>query len=114
MNTVYIAGSFRAPNAWEIEANIRRAETIALEAWRAGFAVLCPHCNTRFFQGAAPDEVWLKGDLELLRRCDAVLTVPGWEESEGAKKEMEFARDCQMPVFHKLSDLVNYYDPVAA
>lgn len=68
MRVVYIAGPFRAENAWEIEQNIRRAEEAALELWRAGAAVLCPHTNTRYFQGAAPDHVWLEGDLELLRR----------------------------------------------
>ena len=60
MKVVYIAGPFRGPNAWEIEQNIRRAESLALEVWRAGAAALCPYTNTRFFQGAAPDDVWLR------------------------------------------------------
>jgi len=33
MRVVYIAGPYRAPNAWEIEENIRRAERIALHIW---------------------------------------------------------------------------------
>ena len=31
MKVGYIAGPFRGPNSWEIENNIRRAETLALE-----------------------------------------------------------------------------------
>ncbi len=80
MKVIYVAGPFRGPNAWAIEQNIRRAEEIALVLWQTGkCAVICPHTNTRFYQGAADDQVWLDGDLELLRRSDAVCVVPGWK-----------------------------------
>lgn len=106
MRVVYIAGPFRGPNAWEIEQNIRRAEALALEVWRAGFAALCPHTNTRFFQGAAPDEVWLAGDLELLGRCDAVLLTLDWQRSSGARAEVDYAKTRGIPVFETLAELV--------
>ena len=106
MKVVYIAGPFRGPNAWEIEQNIRRAEQLALDAWRAGFAVICPHTNTRFFQGAASDSVWLDGDIEIMRRCDAVLLTPDWEKSSGARKEVDVARAEEIPVFTSLEELL--------
>lgn len=109
MKVVYIAGPFRAESGWEIEQNIRRAECLALEAWRAGFAVICPHTNTRFYSGAAPDEVWLEGDLEILRRCDAVLLVPGWENSTGTRWEFAEAIKCGIHVFDLLPDLVKHF-----
>jgi nucleoside 2-deoxyribosyltransferase len=102
---VYIAGPFRGKNAWEIERNIRRAEELALEVWQAGFPAICPHTNTRFFQGAAPDEVWLKGDLEILRRCDVVLLVEGWEASAGTRAEIAFADEHDITVLETLADL---------
>jgi nucleoside 2-deoxyribosyltransferase len=108
MKTVYVAGPFRGKDSWEMEQNIRRAETLALEVWRAGFAALCPHCNTRFFQGAAPDEVWLDGDLALLTGCDAVLMTPDWERSQGARAEREFALGQGVPVFYTLESLVQW------
>lgn len=105
MKLIYIAGPFRGPNHWEVEENIRRAERLALIAWQiGGCAVICPHTNTRFFDGAAPDAVWLEGDIEILRRCDAVLTTMDWERSSGARKEVEIAGALGLPVFH---------DPVA-
>jgi len=110
MKVVYIAGPFRAGSAWEIELNVRRAEEAALQIWRMGMATLCPHTNTRFFQGAAADEVWLKGDLEMLSRCDAVLLVEGWERSEGAKAEAARARELGIPVFDNVRDLEGWYD----
>ena len=111
MKLVYVAGPFRGPNNWEIEQNIRRAETLALEVWRAGYACLCPHTNTRFFQGAAPDEVWLQGDLEMVRRCDAVLLTPDWARSTGARAERLFAEEHEIPVFTDLDTLKENIQP---
>jgi nucleoside 2-deoxyribosyltransferase len=99
MRLIYVAGPFRAPNSWAIEQNIRRAETVALELWRMGAAVICPHANTRFYQGAAPDEVWLEGDLEMLGRCDAVVLVENWEKSAGTMAERSYAKLHNIPVF---------------
>ena len=102
---VYVAGPFRGANAWEIEQNIRRAETLALEVWRLGAACICPHANTRFFQGAAPDDVWLEGDLELVRRSDALLLAPRWERSRGATGEVAVAQTHGIPIFYTLDTL---------
>lgn len=105
MKLIFISGPFRAPNSWEIEKNIRRAEALALEVWKLGAAVICPHANTRFFQGAAEDDLWLKGDLEMLRRCDAVMLTDTWRGSAGAKTEVAEAQHRQIPVFERLGDL---------
>ena len=70
--------------------------------WRLGGIAICPHANTRFFQGALPDAVWLVGDLELLRRCDAVIVTGQWHRSEGTRAEINFANDLKIPVFFQL------------
>lgn len=95
---VYIAGPFRAPSHWGIAQNIRRAEALALEVWRAGAVAICPHLNTMHYQDELPDKIWLDGDLEILSRCDAVVMVPGWEKSKGSVAERAFARERNMPV----------------
>ena len=105
MKVVYIAGPFRGKDHWEIAQNIREAETLALAVWRLGAAALCPHTNTAHFQGAAPDDVWLQGDLELLRRCDAVLATPRWRTSQGAVAEIQYAEQLRIPIFHTLDSL---------
>lgn len=108
MKVLYIAGPFRPrrPNdCWEMEQNIRQAEALALEVWRLGAAAVCPHCNTRFFQGAAPDEVWLEGDLAILARCDAVVLTEDWQRSRGTLAEVEFAEARGIPVFLTVVEL---------
>lgn len=109
MKVVYIAGPFRGPSAWDIECNIRRAEERALSVWRLGAVAVCPHANSRFFQGAAPDDVWLRGDLELLSRCDAVLLTSEWESSLGTLVEIIKAMDLNIPVFTKFSSLAVWF-----
>jgi hypothetical protein len=60
---------------------------------------------TRYYQGELPDEVFLDGCLALLRRCDALLTVSGWEQSEGSRIEVAEARRVGLPVFHTVEDI---------
>lgn len=114
MKVIYVAGPFRGKSHWEIAENIRNAERLALEVWRLGAAALCPHANTMHFQDAAPDHVWLDGDLEMLRRCDAVIMTPDWTRSTGATAEHEYAKLHGMPVFYDIAALSAWMDAAAA
>jgi nucleoside 2-deoxyribosyltransferase len=108
IKVIYIAGPYRAKNAWDREENIRNAERLALEVWRLGHAALCPHTNNRFFDGILPDRVFLEGDLALLHRCDAVLLTSNWRKSRGAREEREIAIDQGIPVFESLEDFCEW------
>lgn len=105
---IYIAGPYRATTTWRIQQNIRAAQETALRVWKVGAVALCPHANTALFDGEADDSVWLDGDLELLRRCDAVVMVNGWEQSQGATSERAFAKELKLPVFDPDNFGVNY------
>ena len=107
MKVVYIAGPFRAKSAWHIEANIRRAEEVALKVAALGIIPLCPHTMYRFFQGALPDEFWLDATLELARRCDGIVMCRNWLSSVGSLGEREEMEKLNRPVFmeHELDKL---------
>lgn len=105
---VYVAGPYRAYNERTVSLNIHRASELALKVWELGAVAICPHKNTAYFGGALPDEVWLQGDLEIIRRCDAVIMLPAWQTSQGATAEEAFAASKGIPVFmgtHALHDL---------
>jgi hypothetical protein len=112
---IYVAGPFRAkpipgqdqPNQWEQEQNIRRAEAISLEIWKKGHAAVCPHTNTRYYQGACPDHIWLEGDLAIIERCDGVLLTPDWERSEGARNEKIHAEAHDIPISTDPDELID-------
>lgn len=105
MKVVYIIGPYRASNNFLIAENVRKAERVALKVWEMGAAALCPHLNTANFQFAAPDEVWLEGDKELLKRCDACVLADGWEKSAGSRAEIKYAESLGIPVFDSLEKL---------
>lgn len=104
MKLVYIAGPYRGPNSWAIEQNIRRAEDAAALVWGAGLAALCPHANSRHMDGVAADQVFLDGTMEMLRRCDAVLLVEGWQKSSGSRAEVSEAMMLKKPIMYAWGD----------
>jgi len=95
---VYVAGAFRAKTQWGIMQNVRKAEDASLKLWKQGYVVICPHTMTQYFQDECPDEVWLEGCIELLKRCDAIYMVDGWENSEGSREELRIARELGLTV----------------
>jgi len=101
----FVCGPYRAGYGLSVLENIRNAEAVAIELWRKGYVAFCPHKNTAHFDGILPDGAWLAGDMTMLARCDMLVTVPGWEQSEGARAEVEWARSVAMPVCHDLDEI---------
>lgn len=95
----YVSGPYRAPTAWRRHQNIENAKTIGLDLLMMGYAVHVPHANTAHMDGELPDACFLQADLTVLRRCDLVVLVPGWRESEGARAEVAEARRLGIPVY---------------
>lgn len=68
--------------------------------WRAaGYEIVNPAEN---FDGdtSLPKPTYLRKDLAQLLECDALIVLPGWEESEGASLEVSIARVLKMPVWN--------------
>lgn len=105
MKVVYVAGPYRADSEYGVVQNIRRAEQLAIEVWKAGAAAICPHKNSALFGGLMPDETWLEGGMEFLRRSDAMIVVDSWEDSEGTKEEIELAKELGIPIFWEIDEL---------
>lgn len=102
---IYIAGPYRGASESEVFANILRARDCAAEVWKAGHIAICPHLNTMLMGGMLPDERWLEGDLEILKRCDGMMLVPGWESSSGSRRETGKAISFGIPIYESLSEL---------
>lgn len=94
---VYIAGPFRGAKPFDVEQNVRRAEFFGLYVALAGATPLIPHSMYRFFDKQLDDAFWIDSTLGLLRRCDAILAIPGWHGSVGSRGEVELARTLGMP-----------------
>lgn len=96
MKLIYIAGAFSG----DILRNIQRARAIADQLARARVAYYLPHADG--LHNAAlrlPEEYWLASTMEVLKRCDAVQLVPGWEGSTGTQAEIDAALALKKSVF---------------
>jgi hypothetical protein len=103
MRVIFVAAPFRAKTEWQRAENVRHAERAALEVWKAGACAVCPQANSALFQDECPDEVFLEGYRRLVARCDALL-VAG-QQSEGVRREIEVARNVNIPVFYTVEEL---------
>jgi hypothetical protein len=95
---IYISGKYSG----DIDNNIALARKVAIEVWERGHVALCPHLNTAHFEedcDCSYDD-YIKGDLLLIEGCDAILMLPGWQESQGAQVEYEYAEKLGLPMYH--------------
>jgi hypothetical protein len=99
MKLAYVAGPYRGKsknriiNRLQVISNIIEARKVARELWKMGYAAICPHSNSALFDGIVRDDVFLWGDLEILKRCDIIVMVPNWLSSSGAVDEFCLAED---------------------
>lgn len=107
MKKVYIAGKLNGM-ACDYIKNIHRMIISAEKVRKAGFAVFVPGLD--FLQGVVfgnwdyPD--YFDNSQPWLDASDAIFLTPGWETSEGTKREIERAKAQNIPVYNDLDTLV--------
>ena len=59
--------------------------------------------NTANFNwySSLPDEVWMNGGLKFLEFCQAIFMLKGFEQSVGAKRELEVAVEKGLEVYYE-------------
>ena len=89
---VCISGKYDGKTQEIIKQNIEVARMVAIELWKMGYAVVCPHLNTGGMDNeGVPYKMLVKGYTEILTRCDAIILLPGWKDSKGAVMERQVA-----------------------
>jgi hypothetical protein len=101
---VYIAGPYTNGGVvHNIQVAIDWAETIM----ERGFIPYIPHLTHLWdIYSPHPYDEWLEFDLHWLDKCDAVFRIVG--ESVGADKEVEYAKEHNIPVFDSVPELMKY------
>lgn len=113
---VYVAGPI---SQGDTLANVAQAHAAGLALLRAGLAAIVPHgscfwghqptaCGLGLVPSAHVDGLthadWVAMGLEVVRRCDAVVRLPGL--SVGADLETAEARERGLPVFASVEEAV--------
>ena len=81
---VYILGPYRGNK----EENAKAFRKAAQELWAEGHWGMDPIACNSDMEGIIEDDEFIERDLQILDRFDCGLALPGWEESEGAQREM--------------------------
>lgn len=118
MKFVYIAGPYMGTalhhdhrSYSEIDRNIAQARDALASLAQAGVGAFCPHTHSAHFESIVPDvppSYWYELDIYFLQHCDAILMLPRWEESTGARKEKGIAEAMLMPVFYTLEEAIEW------
>lgn len=91
---IYIAGPYRADTPEQVDADIEVARQTMAALYRLGHVPFCPHSMTARFERDFPEfpnDLYLATDLVWLRFCDAILMLPRWAQSTGARVELALA-----------------------
>lgn len=108
MHYVYVAGPISKGDVFK---NLRMGIDTGAELRKLGFAPFVPHYD--FLAYMYRDDVWtyeevLANDFDWIRRCDAILRLPG--ESAGAEREVAFANKINVPIYYNIADLLDARD----
>ncbi|GEM_PF-1334055 len=109
MKIVYISGPV-VGNATQtnikatVEKNITEAKKYAETLANNGIGFCCPHVHNVELQNKSVTDIqryYYDLDSEfLIRVADALIAIPGWETSNGAKHEIEIAETLKLPIFY--------------
>jgi hypothetical protein len=106
MIKVYIASAY---TLGDVAVNVKNQIDSADELIGKGFCPFVPLLS--HFQHMIhprPYQDWVKLDMEWIEWCDCILRLPG--ESSGADNEVKLAQSLNIPIFHTIKELYDYYN----
>ncbi len=104
---IFVSGPISSRNPVQYILNLYRGIRTEAKLVAMGYAPLGVFCNFMWHwveRGITRDDYY-DTDLAWIGSADAVLAIPGWWGSHGAKREIEVAEDMGIPVFYSLTAL---------
>ena len=99
MRQAYLSGPYSAATDALILINLQRVLRAALRLTKAGWLTVIPHCSmsheTDWPSALLKDKLLLR---ELNIKRDAIIMLPGWEDSRGSRQEKQWAEEMGLPV----------------
>lgn len=101
LKLIYLAGPYSTGSILEIADHICQGRDMAIELMERGYAPYCPWLDWELAvrKHRLTVEHFKQCGLTILAKCDAMLLLPGWEDSRGTREEIAFARMLNIPVF---------------
>lgn len=106
---VYVAGKFTDVDAKSIRKHTRLALKTSAKLWDMGYTVICPHGNIglemeKYLKKTNYEDI-MKGDFELISRCDVLFLLPNWKDSKGSTRERAYAMKHMMPIVYDIDNM---------
>ncbi len=119
MKYIYIAGPYTGKHHdhrsyFEIAGNILDAAEMSSKLAKHGYGFFNPHMHSAHFESIVPEvkpPYWYELDMHFLMACDAILMLPSWGRSKGARLERDWAVANSMPVFYTFEELLEGMPP---
>jgi hypothetical protein len=90
---VYICGPISAAHGRLVEEHVTAGLRAHLDLARAGIPSYCPQLGAAFVSAHAVDyEQWIQLDFAILDRCTHVMLLDGWQQSAGARREVDYVQ----------------------
>lgn len=107
---VFISGKYTGVDKADTEKNIEIAKEVGQKIMAMGYIPFIPHTmyNLWDFETETPYENFMEATLAFLWDCDIVFAIPGWQDSEGAKKEITLAKELCLAVVYSPEELEVY------
>lgn len=103
---IYLASPYTTDCQWTRDERAYLACKASAILFNMGQPVFSPIANSHYIERTgyfhATGEFWLPYDIKFMKICDVlyVLTLDGWEDSEGIKKEIDYAIESDMPIVY--------------
>ena len=109
MKRIYIAGPYSSDNVLGVLHNIRKGIEVATQVFKDGYAPFCPWLDFHYVlfdkQEALTVQDFYDYSIAWLEVSDAVLVLPGYENSKGTLAEIKRAGKLGIPVFYDYAEL---------
>jgi nucleoside 2-deoxyribosyltransferase len=119
---IYLACPYRHIDSKVAEKRLQTSCLVAALLMKHGFIVFNPLSHSvpieskllEEFEFESDNEVhdfWMRQDLEILRKCTAVvlIEIDGWEQSKGVKKELEESQNLNIPIYRITEDDIEHF-----
>jgi len=113
----FISGPYQADRNLDVCKNILQAKLMKAALMRRGHYTFCPHTESAHFERDFPDitrQAHLDNCMSGLDCSGAIMMLPRWGESDGAKLEHGYASSKGLPVYADILTVPVYLDGVLA
>lgn len=102
---IYVAGPLSADSHEEMEQNVRVAIDAGMGLIRRGYSPFIPHLDYytwRQYPNSLDYETFMELDAPWIHVSDAMYVIA---ESPGVLREVELAKELQLPVYYSISEV---------